>query len=167
VITTPCEQCSGQGRQVYNYRHVEVNIPAGVDNNINVRVKDEGHMGKRGGAPGNLYVVLTVKSHPSFKRQGNDILYELPISFAQAALGDEVEVPTADSKTTLLKIQAGTQSNHSFILKGMGVPVVHSSDRGDMHVIVKVVTPTQLTPEEQTLLMQFDHKLKLRGEKLL
>jgi len=154
VITTPCEKCRGQGR-VRNNRRVVVNIPAGVDDGINVRVTGEGEVSARGGTPGNLYVVLTVKSHPYFKRQGNDILYELPISFTQAALGDEVEVPTVDGKSTILKIPAGTQSNRSFRLKGMGVPVVHSSARGDQHVIVKVVTPTNLTAEQKRLLEEF------------
>jgi molecular chaperone DnaJ len=86
---------------------------------------------------------------------GNDIHYELPISFTQAALGDEVEVPTVDGKTTLLKIPAGTQSGRSFRLKGLGVPVVHSSARGDEHVVVKVVTPTNLTLEQKRLLEEF------------
>jgi len=154
VITTPCEKCRGQGR-VRNNRRVVVNIPAGVDDGINVRVTGEGEVSARGGTPGNLYVILTVKPHPFFKRQGNDILYDLPISFTQAALGDEVEVPTVDGKTTPLKIPAGTQSNRSFRLKGMGVPVVHSSARGDEHVIVKVVTPTNLTVEQKHLLEEF------------
>jgi molecular chaperone DnaJ len=154
VITTPCEKCRGQGR-VRNNRRVVVNIPAGVDDGINVRVTGEGEVSARGGTPGNLYVVLTVKPHPVFKRQGNDIIYELPISFTQAALGDEVEVPTVDGKSTTLKIPAGTQSNRSFRLKGLGVPVVHSSARGDQHVIVKVVTPTNLTPEQKHLLEEF------------
>jgi molecular chaperone DnaJ len=154
VITTPCEKCRGQGR-VRNNRRVVVNIPAGVDDGINVRVTGEGEVSARGGTPGNLYVILTVKPHHVFKRQGNDIIYELPISFTQAALGDEVEVPTIDGKTTTLKVPAGTQSNRSFRLKGMGVPVVHSSARGDQHVIVKVVTPTNLTPEQKRLLEEF------------
>jgi len=154
VITTPCEKCRGQGR-VRNNRRVVVNIPAGVDDGINVRVTGEGEVSARGGTPGNLYVVLTVKPHQFFKRQGNDIIYELPISFTQAALGDEVEVPTVDEKTTVLKIPAGTQSNRSFRLKGLGVPVVHSSARGDEHVIVKVVTPTSLTAEQKRLLEEF------------
>jgi molecular chaperone DnaJ len=154
VITTPCEKCRGQGR-VRNNRRVVVNIPAGVDDGINVRVTGEGEVSARGGTPGNLYVILTVKPHPFFKRQGNDIIYELPVSFAQAALGDEVEVPTVDGKTTVLKIPAGTQSNRSFRLKGMGVPVVHSSARGDEHIIVKVVTPTTLTAEQKHLLEEF------------
>ena len=154
VITTPCEKCRGQGR-VRNNRRVVVNIPAGVDDGINVRVTGEGEVSSRGGTPGNLYVILTVKPHPFFKRENNDIVYELPISFAQAALGDEVEVPMVDSKTTMLKIPPGTQSGRSFRLKGMGVPVVHSSARGDQHVIVKVVTPTNLTPEQKHLLEEF------------
>jgi len=154
IITTPCEKCRGQGR-VRNNRRVVVNIPAGVDDGINVRVTGEGEVSSRGGTPGNLYVVLTVKPHPFFKRQGNDIQYELPISFTQAALGDEVEVPMVDGKSTALKIPAGTQSGRSFRLKGMGVPVVHSTARGDQHVIVKVVTPTNLTAEQKQLLEEF------------
>jgi len=163
VITTPCEKCRGQGR-VRNNRRVVVNIPAGVDDGINVRVTGEGEVSSRGGTPGNLYVILTVKSHPFFKRQGNDILYELPISFSQAALGDEVEIPTVDGKSTMLKIPAGTQSNRSFRLKGMGVPVVHSSARGDEHVIVKVVTPTNLSPEQKRLLEDFARLEKEQSE---
>lgn len=154
VITTPCEKCRGQGR-VRNNRRVVVNIPAGVDDGINVRVTGEGEVSARGGTPGNLYVVLTVKPHQFFKRQGNDIIYELPISFTQAALGDEVEVPTVDEKSTTLRIPTGTQSGRSFRLKGLGVPVVHSTARGDEHVIVKVVTPTSLTPEQKHLLEEF------------
>jgi molecular chaperone DnaJ len=154
VITTPCDKCRGQGR-VRNIRHVVVNIPAGVDDGINVRVTGEGEVSSRGGTPGNLYVILTVKPHPFFKRQGNDIIFEMPITFTQAALGDEVAVPTVDGKEVPLKIPPGTQSNRSFRLKGLGVPVVHSSARGDEHVIVKVVTPTNLTPEQKHLLEEF------------
>jgi molecular chaperone DnaJ len=163
VITTPCEKCRGQGR-VRNNRRVVVNIPAGVDDGINVRVTGEGEVSSRGGTPGNLYVILTVKPHPYFKRENNDIQYELPISFAQAALGDEVEVPLVDGKTTMLKIPPGTQSGRSFRLKGMGVPVVHSSARGDQHVIVKVVTPTNLSPEQKRLLEEFARLEKEQSE---
>src|SRR6266516_1437674 len=163
VITTPCEKCRGQGR-VRNHRRVVVNIPAGVDDGINVRVTGEGEVSARGGTPGNLYVILSVKPHPFFKRQGNDIIYELPISFTQAALGDEVEVPTVDNKATTLKIPGGTQSGRSFRLKSMGVPVVHSSARGDQHVIVKVVTPTNLTTEQRHLLEEFARIEKEQSE---
>lgn len=163
VITTPCEKCRGQGR-VRNNRRVVVNIPAGVDDGINVRVTGEGEVSSRGGVPGNLYVVLTVKPHPYFRRQGNDIEYELPISFTQAALGAEVEVPTVDGKSTLLKIPAGTQSSRSFRLKGLGVPVVHSTARGDQHVLIKLVTPTNLTPEERRLFEELARIEKERND---
>lgn len=163
VITTPCEKCRGQGR-VRNNRRVKVNIPAGVDDGINVRVTGEGEVSSRGGTPGNLYVILTVKPHPFFKRNGNDIIYELPISFTQAALGAEVEVPTVDNKTAMLKIPPGTQSGRSFRLKNMGVPVVHSSARGDQHVTVKVVTPTNLSVEEKRLFEELERLEKERSE---
>lgn len=163
VITTPCEKCRGQGR-VRNNRRVKVNIPAGVDDGINVRVTGEGEVSSRGGTPGNLYVILTVKPHPVFKRSGNDIIYELPLSFTQAALGAEVEVPTVDNKTSTLKIPPGTQSGRSFRLKNMGVPVVHSTARGDQHVTVKVVTPTNLSAEEKRLFEELDRLEKERNE---
>ena len=163
VITTPCDKCRGQGR-VRNNRRVKVNIPAGVDDGINVRVTGEGEVSSRGGTPGNLYVILNVKPHPFFKRNGNDILYELPISFTQAALGADVEVPTVDSKTTMLKIPPGTQSGRTFRLKNMGVPVVHSTARGDQHVTVKVVTPTNLSPEEKRLFEELERLEKERSD---
>jgi molecular chaperone DnaJ len=163
VITTPCEKCRGQGR-VRNNRRVKVNIPAGVDDGINVRVTGEGEVSSRGGTPGNLYVILSVKPHPFFKRNGNDIIYELPISFTQAALGAEVEVPTVDNKTTMLKIPPGTQSGRTFRLKNMGVPVVHSTARGDQHVTVKVVTPTNLSPEEKRLFEELERLEKERSD---
>ncbi len=163
VITTPCEKCRGQGR-VRNNRRVKVNIPAGVDDGINVRVTGEGEVSSRGGTPGNLYVILTVKPHPFFKRSGNDIIFELPVSFTQAALGAEVEVPTVDNKTAPLKIPPGTQSGRSFRLKNMGVPVVHSSARGDQHVTVKVVTPTNLSVEEKRLFEDLERLEKERSD---
>jgi molecular chaperone DnaJ len=163
VITTPCEKCRGQGR-VRNNRRVKVNIPAGVDDGINVRVTGEGEVSSRGGTPGNLYVILTVKPHPVFKRSGNDIIYELPLSFTQAALGAEVEVPTVDGKSSTLKIPPGTQSGRSFRLKNMGVPVVHSTARGDQHVMVKVVTPTNLSAEEKRLFEELERLEKERNE---
>jgi molecular chaperone DnaJ len=167
VITTPCEKCRGQGR-VRNNRRVKVNIPAGVDDGINVRVTGEGEVSSRGGTPGNLYVILSVKPHPFFKRNGNDIIYELPISFTQAALGADVEVPIMDekteNKTATLKIPPGTQSGRTFRLKNMGVPVVHSTARGDQHVTVKVVTPTNLSPEEKRHFEELERLEKERSE---
>ncbi|MGZ3675912.1 MAG: DnaJ C-terminal domain-containing protein, partial [Ktedonobacterales bacterium] len=103
---------------------------------------------------GNLFVALTVKPHEYFKRQGTDILYDLPISYADAALGSEVEVPTLDGKEAI-KIPAGTQSGRTFRLKGKGVPVVHSSARGDEMITVKVVTPQSLSARQKELLREF------------
>jgi molecular chaperone DnaJ len=153
VITTPCDRCHGQGR-VRNVRKVAVNIPAGVDDGISVRVTGEGEAPQRGGTPGNLFVALSVKPHEYFKRQGTDILYEMPVSFAEATMGAEVEVPTLDGKE-MLKIPAGTQSGRVFRLKGKGVPVVHSSTRGDELITVKVVTPQTLTGRQKELLREF------------
>jgi molecular chaperone DnaJ len=163
VITTPCERCNGQGR-IRNVRRVTVNIPAGVDDGINVRVTGEGEAPPRGGTPGNLFVALTVKPHEFFKRQGTDILYDLPISFAQATLGDEVKVKTLDSEE-MVKIPAGTQSGRTFRLKGKGVPVVHSSVRGDQLVTVKVVTPQSLTARQKELLREFAEIEKQQDER--
>ncbi len=163
VITTPCERCRGQGR-VRNVRRVTVNIPAGVDDGINVRVTGEGEVPPRGGTPGNLFVALTVKPHEYFKRQGTDIIYELPVSFADATLGAEVEVPTLDGKE-MIKIPTGTQSGRSFRLKGKGVPIVHSTNRGDQHVMVKVVTPQTLTPRQRELLREFAQIEKEQNDK--
>ena len=159
----PCERCNGQGR-IRNVRRVTVNIPAGVDDGINVRVTGEGEAPPRGGTPGNLFVALTVKPHEFFKRQGTDILYDLPISFAQATLGDEVKVKTLDSEE-MVKIPAGTQSGRTFRLKGKGVPVVHSSVRGDQLVTVKVVTPQSLTARQKELLREFAEIEKQQDER--
>jgi molecular chaperone DnaJ len=163
VITTPCERCSGQGR-VRNVRRVTVNIPAGVDDGITVRVTGEGEAAARGGTSGNLFVVLAVKPHEYFKRQGQDILFDLPISFGDAALGAEVEVPTLDGKETL-KVPAGTQSGRNFRLKGKGVPVIHSNQRGDELVSVKVVTPQSLTSRQRELLREFAEIERQQAEK--
>ena len=154
VITVPCEECYGEGRVRQN-RHVLVNIPAGVDNGIKVRVTGQGEVGPRGNVPGNLYVDLTVKNHPFFKRQGNNIFYEHTITFTQAALGGSIEVPTVNGKTTEIKIPVGIQTNTLFKLKGMGVPVVHSNARGDQHILITIKTPTNITTEQKRLLEEF------------
>jgi len=163
VITTPCERCGGQGR-VRNVRRVTVNIPAGVDDGITVRVTGEGEVPPRGGTPGNLFVALTVTPHEYFKRQGTEILFDMPISFADAALGAEVEVPTLDGKE-ILRIPAGTQSGRTFRLKGKGVPVVHSNQRGDELVTVRVVTPQSMTARQKEILKEFAEIERLQNEK--
>jgi molecular chaperone DnaJ len=163
VITTPCERCSGQGR-IRNVRRVTVNIPAGVDDGITVRVPGEGEAPPRGGTPGNLFVALSVKPHEYFKRQGTDILYDLPISYVDAAMGAELEVPTLDGKEAV-KVPSGTQSGRTFRLKGKGVPVIHSQQKGDELVTVKVVTPQSLTPRQRELLREFGEIEKQQNER--
>jgi len=125
-----------------------VKIPAGVDNGMRVRAAGEGEAGTRGGPSGDLYVFVSVKSHSFFSREGDDVLCEVPISFAQAALGDEIEVPTLDGRAKL-KVPEGTQTGTSFRLRGQGIPSVRGYGRGDQRVRVKVVTPTRLSAKQK------------------
>jgi molecular chaperone DnaJ len=152
VITTPCHECRGAGR-IRITKHVSLKVPAGVDTGSQIRLTGEGEAGPRGGPNGNLYVAISVKKHAQFERDGQDILYTLPINFAQAALGDEVEVPTVDGKVTL-KIPAGTQAGKVIRLKDKGVPNLRGGGRGDQHVYVKVMTPTELSAKERELFEQ-------------
>ena len=121
---------------------------------MRVRVPGEGEAGSRGGPPGDLYVYVRIKPHSFFRREGNDVVCEIPISFAQAALGDEIDVPTLDGKAKL-KIPEGTQTGTVFRLRGLGIPGIHGSGRGDQLVAVKVVTPTRLTARQRELLREF------------
>jgi len=132
---------------------LELKIPAGVDNGSRLRVAGEGEAGVNGGPPGDLYVVIEVEEHPFFKRQGNDIYCELPISFTQAALGDEVTIPTLQGKEKL-KIPEGTQTGTVFRLKGRGVVSLNGRGQGDQLVTVTVVTPTRLSKRQRELLQQ-------------
>jgi len=144
IIRSPCHECRGQGR-VRKARTLTVKVPAGVDRGQQIRLTGEGEQGPKGGPAGNLYVVLDVKPHREFKREGSDIFYELPISFAQAALGDEVMAPTVDGEEKLA-IPAGTQTGKTFRLKEKGVPHLRGMGRGDEYVAVRVSTPTNLSP---------------------
>ncbi|SRR5579884_197414 len=143
----PCQKCRGQGRE-RGVREVTVKIPAGVDNGQQIRLSGEGESGPRGGPPGDLYVVLEVAEHPLFQRDGFDIQYEMPINVAQAALGDEVAVPTLEGSEKI-RVPAGTQSGHTIRLRGRGIPYLRGSGRGDMFVIVRVMVPTKLTDEQR------------------
>ena len=153
IIKDPCRDCRGTGR-VKRTRKVKVKIPAGVDHGSRLRLAGEGEAGFRGGRPGDLYIGLRVRSHSIFKRDGNNIVCEVPISFAQAALGAEIKVPTLNGRVRL-KIPPGTQTNKIFRLKGQGVPYLRSSGRGDQWVKVVVETPVNLTGEQKELLMKF------------
>jgi len=149
LITDPCPQCRGSGKE-QKRRRIAVRVPAGVDDGFQIRISGEGNAGTRGGGSGDLYIVLSVKEHPFFKRHDDDILYDLAINFAQAALGDEVEVPTVDSPFSL-KIPPGTQMGKFFRLKGKGVPHLRGGGRGDQIVMVHVVTPHSLDEHQQAL----------------
>ena len=127
-----------------------VKIPAGIDDGSQLRLSNEGESGLRGGPQGNLYITLSVLPHEFFIRDGDNLLYELPVNFAQAALGAEVEVPTLGS-TVKLKIPAGSQAGKTFRLKGQGIAHLHGSGRGDQIVNLLVVTPQSLTKKQRQL----------------
>jgi molecular chaperone DnaJ len=152
IIRTPCESCQGAGR-IEREKMMEVKIPAGVETGSRLRVAGEGESGTQGGPAGDLYVVIHVKEHDVFERQGNNLYASIPVTFAQAALGSEVTVPTLDSQQSL-KVPAGTQTGTVFRLKGHGMPVLGGRGRGDLFVSVTVVTPTTLTREQRRLLEQ-------------
>ena len=149
VIAKPCTECRGRG-EVQSTRRLQLTIPPGVDDGAQIQLRGEGEAGARGGPPGDLYVVLAVEPHDVFKRQGDDILFDLSVNVAQAALGDEVEVPTVDG-TARVKVPAGTQSGRVIRLKERGVPHLRRHGRGDQQVRVRVAVPQQLTDEQREL----------------
>ena len=153
IIKEPCLNCSGAGR-VRNMHTLSVKIPAGVDNGSRLKLRGEGEAGAAGGSPGDLYVVVQVESHPIFMRDNLEIVCDVPISFVQAALGAEIDVPTLDGKVKM-KIPAGTQSGKVFRMKGKGIKDVHGIHQGDQHVRVTVETPTRLTTKQKELLKEF------------
>jgi molecular chaperone DnaJ len=154
MITDPCKTCSGRKR-VERERTLQVKIPAGVETGNTIRLTGEGELGSAGGPPGDLYVYLAVEDHPLFKREGQDIICEVPISFAQAALGTEIEAPTL-SGSSKLKIPAGTQPGHVFRLKGKGFPYLRGSGSGDQLCRIMVEVPAKLTAKQKELLQEFD-----------
>ena len=159
VIPTPCHVCGGR-KVVRRKRKVAVHIPPGVDEGTLVRLAGEGELGRNGGPPGDLYVRVHVRPHPIFKREGRDILLDLPINVAQAALGDEVEVPTVDGESVKLTIPPGVQYGKTLRVRGKGVPDVHNPNRrGDMLVTVRVVIPKELTPEQKELFRRLGETL--------
>lgn len=162
IIRDPCRQCRGAGR-TRTTRKIKVRIPAGIDHGAHLRLGGQGEAGLHGGPPGDLYVSLRVKPHPIFERDGNNIICEVPISFAQAALGGKVSVPTLNGKVKLT-IPPATQTNKIFRLKGRGIPYLHSSSRGDQLVKVVVETPVSLNEEQKELLRKFDELRQGNGQ---
>jgi molecular chaperone DnaJ len=153
IIDKPCPACGGSGR-VPRKHEIKIRIPPGADEGTQLRLSGEGEAGELGGPRGDLYCVIRVKEHPFFERHGDDLLCQVPITFAQAALGGEVEVPTIFGKTAKVKIPPGTQSGQILQLRGQGMPSLHGYGVGNELVQVYVETPTRLTPEQEKLLRQ-------------
>lgn len=153
VIKEPCGSCGGVGR-VRTMHTLSVKIPGGVDNGSRLKLRAEGESAPAGGVPGDLYVVIQVEPHPIFVRDHLDIVCDVPISFVQAALGAEIDVPTLDGKVKM-KIPAGTQSGKVFRMKSKGIKDVQGFQQGDQHVRVIVETPTRLTAKQKELLKEF------------
>ena len=158
IVATPCTLCKGDGR-VKETRKLAVKIPAGIDDGSQIRLAGEGEWGPRGAPPGDLYIEVNVKKHKLFKRDGDDILLSLDLNIAQASLGADINVPTVDGTETLLKIPAGTQNDKVIRIKGMGVPHLRGSGRGDMMVMVQVQIPTSLNEEQKRLLKELARTL--------
>jgi molecular chaperone DnaJ len=154
VITDPCPKCKGEGR-LLRQRTIDAKIPAGVEDGTRIRFAGLGEAGVFGGPAGDLYVVLHVKEHPFFEREGNDLHCVIPISFTQAALGTEIRVPTLDGDHTL-KIPDGTQSGTTFRVRNKGVPVLNGHGKGDLFVEVRVQTPGKLSKRQRELLQELE-----------
>ena len=153
IVEKPCPSCRGAGRKEKT-KKIQLKIPPGVDNGTRLRSSGNGEAGIRGGAPGDLYVVLHVREHEVFERDGDDLLCEVPVSFVQAALGSELKVPTLQGQCTI-KIPAGTQSGTMFRLRGKGIKNVQGYGYGDLHVKVSVEVPTRLNTEQMAKLKEF------------
>ncbi len=158
IVKNPCTTCRGKGK-VRRTQKIKVKVPAGVDEGQSVRVRSEGGVGSNGGPSGDLLVEDYLKRHPIFQRQNMDVFCEVPITFTQAALGAQIEVPTLDGKTTY-EIPEGTQTGRQFVLGGKGIPQVgNPKRRGNQYITVVVETPTRLTKEQKELLRQLDDSL--------
>ncbi len=155
VISDPCNACGGQGR-VTKERTLSVNIPAGVEDGTRIRLASEGEAGLRGGPPGDLYIFLSVRPHEFFQRDGADLFCKVPVSMTAAAMGGEIEVPTIDGKKARLTVPEGSQTGKQFRLKAKGMPVLRSSQMGDMYIQVSVETPVNLTRRQRELLREFE-----------
>jgi molecular chaperone DnaJ len=154
VIKSPCTVCVGTG-QIKRNKTINVKIPAGINEGAQLRIAGEGEAGINGGPPGDLYISIFVKAHEFFDREGDDLTCVLPITFAQAALGDEVVVPTLEGKAKL-KVPQGTQTGTEFRMQGKGVPRLRGFGQGDLRIRVKVIVPKKLNDEQKEVLRQFN-----------
>jgi molecular chaperone DnaJ len=168
IIENPCPKCRGSGL-TEKERRITVKIPPGIDEGYQLRLLGEGEIGSGSESPGDLYILINVAPHRYFKRDEDDLLYNLTIGFAQAALGTEVSIPTLEGDTTM-RIQPGTQPGEIITLRGKGMPRFRGYGRGDMQVRVEISVPKRLTPQQRTLLEQlakeFDENIKPKGHRL-
>ncbi|MBX7229855.1 MAG: molecular chaperone DnaJ [Burkholderiaceae bacterium] len=163
IIPEPCTKCDGLGK-IKRSKTLEVKIPAGIDEGMRIRSSGNGEPGINGGPPGDLYVEIHVKEHSVFQREGDDLHCEVPVSFTQAALGGEIEVPTIGGKASIT-IPEGTQSSKTFRLRGKGIKGVRSGYAGDLYCHIQIETPVKLTEHQRKLLKELDESLKKGGEK--
>jgi molecular chaperone DnaJ len=155
VIDNPCKGCGGAGR-VQRDKTLSVNVPPGVEDGTRIRLSGEGEAGLRGGPPGDLYIFLSVRPHPIFRRDGENLFCRIPIVMTTAALGGSIEVPTPDGGQAAVKIPEGTQSGRQFRLRGKGMPHLRGKGTGDLYVEAVVETPVELNKEQKELLRRFE-----------
>ncbi len=161
IIKTPCKNCNAKGFIKVN-KKIEVSIPAGIDTMQRIVLRAQGSAGRNGGANGDLIIEVRVKEHKIFTRRGNDVMCEVPISFSEAALGAEIDIPVLGGQTEKYKIPEGTQTGTSFTLRGKGISDINTKRKGDLIITVTVETPRNLTSEQKKLLSEF---AKTLGEK--
>jgi molecular chaperone DnaJ len=157
IISDPCKTCAGQTTVEMQHKLL-VKVPAGVEQDTRIRYQGEGESGRFGGPAGDLYVVLNVRKHKFFERDGDDLHCVMPVSFPQAALGTEIEIETLEGRETI-RIPEGTQSGKEFKLRGKGVPHLNERGKGDLVVEVRVSTPTKLTKQQRDLLKQLSETM--------
>ena len=157
IIHSPCKDCGGQGLQ-RRRKTIKVSVPAGIDSDQTISLRGQGNAGKNGGPAGDLLIVINVRPHPLFRRDGTSVWCEAPITFTQAVLGGEMEIPTIDGKVKYT-IPEGTQTGTTFRLKGKGIPVLNGRGRGDQYVTVNIETPRNLTREQKEKLKKFSESL--------
>jgi len=161
MIVDPCRACRGEGL-LAKKREILVKVPAGVEQDTRIRYQGEGEAGKQGGPAGDLYVVLNVKAHKFFERDGDDLHCVMPLSFPQAALGTELQIETLEGPA-MLKIPEGTQSGREFRLRGKGVPHLNEHGKGDLIVEIRVATPSKLNKAQRELLQQLGETMQVEN----
>ncbi len=155
TISDPCGSCSGVGR-VTKERSLSVNIPAGVEDGVRIRLTGEGEAGTRGGPTGDLYIFISIQPHEFFQRDGADLFCRIPVSMVTAALGGQFEVATLDNSKARVKIPEGTQTGKQFRLRGKGMPILRATNKGDLYIQVVTETPQKLSKKQRELLEEFE-----------